>query len=1142
MGKRGRDDSDEERDRRHSHHHKSKKDKKDKKHKADRSRSSSPRPAADAVPGASAEAKPVSDGDAAERKRKRLEAWKAMQKTTTVDEPAKPATAPSTVTTASKADLPPKPVAAGGGAFKMGMMKTKSKPGAFKMGMKPAAKPPSLFQSTEDDDKPKISALPPLNRQGSAGIFGYSPPTSPAPASPPGMSDLDDDIDPLDAFMTGISNEVKDSIGDCLPLAGPSASRQKEQAAEKAKLQTISMDDIMNRPADDSAMDVEEEDDDKLDEDRESFMDAIRKDREERARQELETKQKFEEAEKKQAAKAGKEENTGRFLDDEEEEEYWVDIEEEEQKYLDMLKKKKLAKELPPVDHEAIEYPEFQRKFYIESSEIKKMTADEVAAYRKGLDDTRIRGKDCPYPIKKWTQCGLPSNLLTVLKKHDYNAPFAIQCQALPAIMSGRDVIGVAKTGSGKTLAFVIPMLRHIKAQPPLLEGDGPIGLIMAPTRELAVQIFKETKLFCKSLNLNPVCAYGGAPMAQQVGDIKAGAEMVVCTPGRCIDLLTLNSGRVMNLQRCTYVVLDEADRMFDMGFEPQVKKIMNNIRPDRQTVMFSATFPKVVEKHAKSILDNPVQIICGGVSVVSDTITQHIEVIGAEAKNKRLLELLGDWYNLGDNILIFVDRQEDADELFRDLIKAGYVALTLHGGKDQNDRDHTLADFKNKDNTLMVATSVAARGLDVKDCTLVINYNCPNHYEDYVHRVGRTGRAGKKGTAYTFIEPEEDAYAPDMVNALKLAGEETIPEMLTALAEQYKQKEKAAYAMGTQLKRSSGYTSCKGFKFDEAEGKANKEKGMQARASAGVASAADGVYYDSDEDKKKSDEPGLPASTAAATMAPVPGAVGVPVVDASVQLRAAMDAARAVASQNAKVAAAIASVTPVVPAAVTGAAAEGATASSTPKLTVAETIARAQQAAAQIAQQGMTAAAPAGGAPGSDAARMVAAAQAKIAQINMAASAKANFAQQQQAALMAGMNVNGAVGLDAARAIAMQMSQKAGFDGPSAMTLDANGQVVAAHHQVELEINDYPQQARWKVTHKDSMNSITDNYAVCITTRGAYFQPGRNPPAGERKLYLTIEGADENNVIRAKRELRRMLEEAAAGVRDVGTAGRYSV
>lgn len=183
-----------------------------------------------------------------------------------------------------------------------------------------------------------------------------------------------------------------------------------------------------------------------------------------------------------------------------------------------------------------------------------------------------------------------------MLTKHGYERPFAIQMQALPAIMAGRDVIGVAKTGSGKTLAFLLPMLRHVLDQPPLEEGEGPIALIMAPARELAVQIHSEAKKFTKILGLRVTAVYGGASVADQIADLKRGAHVVVCTPGRMIDILCMNAGRVVSLQRVTYVVLDEADRMFDMGFEPQVKMIMQNVRPGRQTVMFSATFPQNVE------------------------------------------------------------------------------------------------------------------------------------------------------------------------------------------------------------------------------------------------------------------------------------------------------------------------------------------------------------------------------------------------------------------------------------------------------------------------------------------------------------------------------------------------------------------
>lgn len=186
------------------------------------------------------------------------------------------------------------------------------------------------------------------------------------------------------------------------------------------------------------------------------------------------------------------------------------------------------------------------------------------------MEGVKIRGKNCPRPIREWIQCGLPDKVYDVIRREAYKAPFAIQQQAIPAIMSGRDVIACAKTGSGKTLAFVLPMLRHVLDQPPAGNGEGAIAIILAPTRELATQIFNECKKFCKHLNLRVVCVYGGASVAEQITLLKRGAEIIVATPGRMIDMLCANSGRLTNLQRCTYLVLDEADRMFDMGFEPQ--------------------------------------------------------------------------------------------------------------------------------------------------------------------------------------------------------------------------------------------------------------------------------------------------------------------------------------------------------------------------------------------------------------------------------------------------------------------------------------------------------------------------------------------------------------------------------------------
>merc|ERR1719319_382434 len=290
--------------------------------------------------------------------------------------------------------------------------------------------------------------------------------------------------------------------------------------------------------------------------------------------------------------------------------------------------------------------------------------------------------------------------------------------------MSGRDCIGIAKTGSGKTLAFLLPLFRHIADQEELEEGDGPISIIMTPTRELCLQIGKEVRKFIKAVGgARVVCVYGGTGISEQIAELKRGAEIIVCTPGRMIDMLAANSGKVTNLKRVTFLVLDEADRMFDMGFEPQVMRVMENCRPDRQTVMFSATFPRQMEGLARRILQKPIEVQVGGRSVVAKEIEQHVAVLEEETKFLKLLEILGNYVDLGQ-VIVFVDKQEHADGLLKDLMNASYTSCSsLHGGIDQYDRD---------------STTVAARGLDVKKLVLVVNYDCPNHYEDYVHRPGR--------------------------------------------------------------------------------------------------------------------------------------------------------------------------------------------------------------------------------------------------------------------------------------------------------------------------------------------------------------------------------------------------------------------
>lgn len=492
---------------------------------------------------------------------------------------------------------------------------------------------------------------------------------------------------------------------------------------------------------------------------------------------------------------------------------------------LAMASKRHKKKVLPAIDHASVEYEPFRKAFYHPPDEIAALSEDDAERMRLELGAISVRGKDCPAPITKWSHCGLPVTCLDVIKKLGFNSPTPIQSQAMPVIMSGRDMIGVAKTGSGKTMAFLLPMFRHVKDQRPLESGEGPIALILTPTRELAVQIYRDAQPFLKAFHLRGACVYGGTPISEQIAEMKKTADVVVATPGRMIDLLTANGGRVTNLQRVTYLVLDEADRMFDLGFEPQVMKIVGLIRPDRQTVLFSATFPKPMESLARKMLRHePLEITVGGRSVVAPEIHQVIEVRQEPTKFFRLLEVLGQLYHNDEDArtLIFVERQDAADDLMHQLIKRGYPVMSLHGGKDQADRDTTIADFKAGIVPILTATSVAARGLDVKQLKLVVNYDVPNHLEDYVHRAGRTGRAGNQGTCITFITPEQDRYAKDLVSALR-ASKVEVPPALEALAKQFKEK----VAKGTAHASRSGYG---GRGLEQLE--MGRERLLQAQAS----------------------------------------------------------------------------------------------------------------------------------------------------------------------------------------------------------------------------------------------------------------------------------------------------------------------
>lgn len=447
--------------------------------------------------------------------------------------------------------------------------------------------------------------------------------------------------------------------------------------------------------------------------------------------------------------------------------------------YLQQVGKGK-RKEIPKVDHSKIQYHEFRKSFYRPPEELILGTDLEIA--REALGVTVKNDEMKLAPVSEWEQLGLPAPLLEVIQSRSMSKPTPIQSQSLPLIMSGKDVIGIAPTGSGKTIAFVLPLIRQVLDQLPEISGTK--AIVLSPTRELCLQTYREVEQFARSFGIVTLGAAGGTSVKPQIDAIKRNVDIIVATPGRMIDLLAANGGRILSVRSTTLIVIDEADRMFDMGFAPQVKRIIQNVRPDRQTVVISATFPPLMEKHIRQILVSPVLIEVGTRSSVSQDVDQVIEVIPQETKFLSLLKVLGGYYKEkpGGQAIVFVDRQEPADQLAEQLNAKGYKCRSIHGGHEQSSRDETLSMFRKNDLPLLVATSVAARGLDVKGLGLVVNYDPPNHLEDYVHRVGRTGRAGQKGKAVTFLTSSQSRSARDITRALKISRV-PLPEEVTKLA-----------------------------------------------------------------------------------------------------------------------------------------------------------------------------------------------------------------------------------------------------------------------------------------------------------------------------------------------------------------------
>jgi ATP-dependent RNA helicase DDX46/PRP5 len=534
------------------------------------------------------------------------------------------------------------------------------------------------------------------------------------------------------------------------------------------------------------------------------------------------------------------------------------------------------------------------------------------------------------------------------------------------------------------------------------------------------------------------------------------------------------------------------------------------------------------VEVLARKVLTKPLEIQIGGRSVVNSDITQTVEVRPDSERFLRLLELLGEWYEKG-KILVFVHSQEKCDSLFKDLLKAGYPCLSLHGAKDQTDRESTIMDFKSNVCNLMIATSVAARGLDVKELELVVNYDVPNHYEDYVHRVGRTGRAGRKGCAVTFISVEEERYAPDLVKALELSSQ-PVPDDLKKLADDFLTKVK----QGSEQAHGSGYGGS-GFKFNEEEDEARKAvKKAQARE----------YGFEEEEDKSDSDseddgirKAGGEMSQAAAIQAAALAAAA----KAGLASGPAINPAAAFAGANPQLQAALASMAQVATANQVLPGGAGLPGIGFPGIGGMPGfpgigMGMVPNMAQMMATMGMTGLPNMGGMP--------------------------NINMQQFANHMALANMAGAMGhlgspvlnLGGVPATAAISDGNAAAARATAMAAAMNlqhslakiqGDAAPESYEAELEINDFPQHARWKVTHKDALGQISEWTGAAITTRGQYFPAGKVPSPGERKLFLFIEGPTEASVKKAKAEIKRILEESTSSAISLPgptQPGKYSV
>eukprot|EP00892_Ulva_mutabilis_P001353 jgi/Ulvmu1/11218/UM072_0055.1 len=425
---------------------------------------------------------------------------------------------------------------------------------------------------------------------------------------------------------------------------------------------------------------------------------------------------------------------------------------------------------LDAVDHSRIAYASFKKAFYDESPDIFVLDDSEVTEIRRARQ-IHVSGEDVPKPVTSFEQCGFPAKLMAAIKQAGFQIPTEIQAQVLPAALSGRDILGIAKTGSGKTAAFLLPLAVHVEAQPRVRPGESPVALCLAPTRELAEQIHREARRFGKPFHLRCCAAFGGLQKHGQVRELQGGSEVAVATPGRMIDLV---QSAACDLRRVTLLVVDEVDRCFDLGFEVQVRSLVRATRPDRQTLLFSATLANKVRHLVREALTAEVQVTVGRSGAANADVRQEVLLMAnAEQKRQWLQARLPRLVDDGQ-VLVFVNRRAEVEDIVGLVEAAGMKAGGIHGDIDQYSRMDILKRFKAGTVHVLVATDVAARGLDVRSVKAVVNFDTAASIDTHVHRVGRTGRAGDRdGAAISLLMPHETRMAAAIAGSLQLAGQD---------------------------------------------------------------------------------------------------------------------------------------------------------------------------------------------------------------------------------------------------------------------------------------------------------------------------------------------------------------------------------